>query len=79
MAPPPPDRRLDAMSDGALMRLMLSDKFNEYATWIARKKADGVSLSSGEQRLVNILCNFNVAYDFWTEEQWAQCQLRAAE
>jgi hypothetical protein len=58
------------MSDGALHRLVPTEKVKPYLTSIAQKKAGGMNLSSGEQRLLNILCNSALAYDFWNDEQW---------
>jgi hypothetical protein len=66
------------MGDVQLMRLILSndfDKFAEFARHVAEKHANRMSMSSGEQRLVDMLEKMNTAYDFWVDQRWSMTHL----
>jgi hypothetical protein len=73
-------RRLDALSDVQLMRLILSEpcNFERFAGSVAARKVAGASLSSGEQRFVQMLITVGNAHDFWIDEQYQRSQ-RLAE
>jgi hypothetical protein len=64
-------RELDKKSDLQLERLILSGRFDAFVRMVARRKAGGLILSSGEQRLVDMLKKVTRVSDYWIDQQWS--------
>jgi hypothetical protein len=64
------------MSDLQLERLILSERLDGYASMIAKKLVNRVSLSSGEQRLVAMLKIVSRVSDLWIDERWQANAMR---